>query len=250
MRLSALYSLAKSSFRNPLLEMAKYSPAAEILQVEEVYKSYGANEVLRGVGFAQNRGERIALMGPSGSGKSTLLNCLGGIDRPDRGRILFEEQVLSSLSEREIAAIRRSRVGTVFQSFHLLPTLTARENIVLPLYLQGIPADQSRERVQSLLDETGIAHRADALPGELSGGEQQRVAIARALVGRPVLILADEPTGNLDSRTGHAILDLLQSVCQAHGTALVMVTHDAATIRICHRVLHMLDGRIDRDETV
>lgn len=228
--------------------MPKYDATKEILKVEDVHKGYGPTPVLRGISFVQHSGERIALMGPSGSGKSTLLNCLGGIDRPDRGRIFFEDALLSSMSEQAIAKVRRTCIGTVFQSFHLLPTLTARENISLPLMLQGIGGDEVDQRVQALLRETGIEHRAAAVPGELSGGEQQRVAIARALVGRPSLILADEPTGNLDSSTGHAILDLLESLCEEHQTALVMVTHDEGTTRICHRVLHMLDGRIQREQ--
>ena len=214
------------------------------LQVGKVTKSYGPNPVLRGVSLSLDRGERVALMGPSGSGKSTLLNCVGGIDRPDSGSIQVAGEDLGGLDEDGLCRLRRETVATVFQFFHLLPTLSARENIEFPLQLNAVAAEERGRRVAELLDEVGLARRADAMPHELSGGEMQRVAIARALAIAPRLILADEPTGNLDSATGEAILDLLESVSERHGTAMLLVTHSPQVGRICQRVVEMKDGLI------
>lgn len=212
------------------------------LQVAKVRKSYGHTPVLRGVSFALERGERVALMGPSGSGKSTLLNCIAGIDRPDEGQIDIGGESLAALDEVGLCRLRREMVSTVFQFFHLLPTLSARENIEFPLHLKGVAEPERKVRVEALVEEVGLAHRADAMPHELSGGEMQRVAIARALVIEPRLILADEPTGNLDSATGEAILDLLEALGDRHGTAMLVVTHSAQVTRICRRTLEMKDG--------
>jgi len=214
------------------------------LQVSKVTKSYGEVPVLKGVSFGLAAGERVALMGPSGSGKSTLLNCIGGIDRPDEGTITIEEQSLEGLDENELCRLRRESVSTIFQFFHLLPTLSARENIEFPLQLAGLEGAEREERVAQLIDEVGLSHRADAMPDELSGGEMQRVAIARALSIRPHLILADEPTGNLDTVTGESILDLLAELSDAHGIAMVLVTHSESVTRICQRTLRMQDGVI------
>jgi putative ABC transport system ATP-binding protein len=214
------------------------------LQVSRVTKSYGADPVLRGVSLSLDRGERAALMGPSGSGKSTLLNCIGGIDRPDEGVIEIAGQGLGGLDEDGLCRLRRETVSTVFQFFHLLPTLSARENVEFPMQLTGIPAAERADRVAALIDEVGLAHRAGAMPHELSGGEMQRVAIARALAIRPRLILADEPTGNLDSTTGEAILDLLEAVSEKHGIAMLVVTHSLLVTRICRRTFEMKDGII------
>ncbi|MDF1852269.1 MAG: ABC transporter ATP-binding protein [Verrucomicrobiales bacterium] len=214
------------------------------LQVSKVTKSYGEVPVLKGVSFGLAAGERVALMGPSGSGKSTLLNCIGGIDRSDEGTITIEEQSLEGLDENELCRLRRESVSTIFQFFHLLPTLSARENIEFPLQLAGLEGAEREERVAQLIDEVGLSHRADAMPDELSGGEMQRVAIARALSIRPHLILADEPTGNLDTVTGESILDLLAELSDAHGIAMVLVTHSESVTRICQRTLRMQDGVI------
>ena len=214
------------------------------LQVSKVTKSYGEVPVLKGVSFDLAAGERVALMGPSGSGKSTLLNCIGGIDRPDEGTITIEEQSLEGLDENELCRLRRESVSTIFQFFHLLPALSARENIEFPLQLAGMEGAEREERVAQLIDEVGLSHRADAMPDELSGGEMQRVAIARALSIRPHLILADEPTGNLDTVTGESILDLLAELSDAHGIAMVLVTHSESVTRICQRTLRMQDGVI------
>jgi putative ABC transport system ATP-binding protein len=214
------------------------------LQVSQVIKSYGSTEVLRGVSMSLEPGERVALMGPSGSGKSTLLNCIGGIDRPDAGSIEIAGQPLGGLDEDGLCRMRRETVSTVFQFFHLLPTLTARENIEFPLQLQGVPPRERDRRVRDLIEEVGLSHRAEAMPHELSGGEMQRVAIARALVIEPRLILADEPTGNLDSATGESILDLLATLGDRHGTAMLVVTHSPQVTRICRRTLEMRDGAL------
>jgi putative ABC transport system ATP-binding protein len=215
-----------------------------LLKACQVSKAYGSRAVLRHVSFQLHAGERLALTGPSGSGKTTLLNCLGGVDRPDSGSILLHGQALEQLSGDDLARIRRHRVGTVFQFFHLLPTLTAFENIEFPLQLIGVAPGQRRIRVQSLLERVNLAARAQAFPGQLSGGEMQRVAIARALVHEPDLVLADEPTGNLDSANGEIVLTLLRDLTEETGTALVLVTHSLEATRICHRTIHLRDGAI------
>ncbi|MGJ3243685.1 MAG: ABC transporter ATP-binding protein [Opitutales bacterium] len=215
-----------------------------LLVVERVMRHYGEQPVLRGVDFTVHSGERVALMGPSGSGKTTLLNCLGGIDRPDSGHIRLEGTDLAALAPPDLAKIRRTRLGQVFQFFHLLPTLSAAENVELPLQLNGVPPDERADRVAELLEASGIAQRGHARPAELSGGEMQRVAIARALAARPALILADEPTGNLDSKTGQVILDLLERLSDEFRTAVLLVTHSRAATRICGRTLAMKDGTV------
>jgi putative ABC transport system ATP-binding protein len=215
-----------------------------LLNASGLSKQYGSLRVLDAVDLKLAEGERIALMGPSGAGKSTLLNCLGGIETVDAGTLYFEDHALHMMDEDAIALLRRQRIGTVFQFFHLLPTLSAAENIALPLRLNGMGQSESRERVQSLLREVGLSERAHAFPETLSGGEMQRVAIARALAAEPALLLADEPTGNLDSKTGESILDLIENLCERHRTALVMVTHAEASTRICDRVIHLRDGRV------
>lgn len=218
------------------------------LQVSKVTKSYGENTVLRGVSLSLDSGERAALMGPSGSGKSTLLNCVGGIDRVDSGEILVAGQDLGEMDEENLCRLRRTDVSTVFQFFHLLPTLSARENIAFPLRLVGEPEKDRNVRVSELIEEVGLSHRAEAMPHELSGGEVQRVAIARAIAAKPRLILADEPTGNLDSSTGDSILDLLESISESHDIAMLLVTHSREVTRICDRTLEMKDGRIENGE--
>ncbi len=218
-----------------------------VLQARDVVKRYDGRAVLDGVSLNLAEGERLALVGPSGGGKSTLLNCLGGVDRFDAGSVKFAGQALEDLSAAGLARLRREQIGTVFQFFHLLPTLTAEENIELPLQLLGWPSAQRRERVEALLTRVGVAGRRQARPDKLSGGEMQRVAIARALAPRPRLLLADEPTGSLDSRTGEDILRLLQELTEQAGTALVMVTHSESAAAICSRKLHLRDGRVLED---
>lgn len=200
--------------------------------------------------MAVKAGERVALMGPSGSGKTTLLNCLGGVDRPDRGSVRLLGEAMESLDGGGLARLRRTRIGTVFQFFHLLPTLSAFENVELPLQLVGLPAWERQERVRQLLARVRVDHRSAARPGELSGGEQQRVAIARAMVHRPSLLLADEPTGNLDSANGALVLELLRELSDETGTALVLVTHSSEATAICHRVILLHDGVITDERSI
>ncbi len=215
-----------------------------VLTAKDVAKAYAGRPVLRGVSLELRAGERLALTGPSGSGKSTLLNCLGGVDRPDSGSICFKNQALELMDADGLTEVRRRDIGTIFQFFHLLPTLTAAENVELPLQLNGVARAERTDRVRSLLERVGVAGRSQALPGELSGGEMQRVAIARALAHAPAVLLADEPTGNLDSRNGAIILDLLQELSDETGTALLLVTHSGAATHICHREIHLRDGLI------
>ena len=215
-----------------------------MLKVSKIEKSYGASKVLRGIDFRMEEGERIAIMGPSGSGKSTLLNCIGGIDRPDNGEILFEGQSLTSLSEQELCELRRNKISTIFQFFHLLPTLTARENIEFPMLLNSVSARERNEKVDKLLNAVKIQHRACAFPHELSGGEKQRVAIARSLSMRPKLILADEPTGNLDSKNTDSVLELIENLSKQHGIAMFLVTHNEEVTRICDQTITMNAGMI------
>lgn len=216
----------------------------EALRLDRVTKAYGSRRVLDEVTFVLGRGERVALMGPSGAGKSTLLNCIGGIDRPDAGDILIAGQSLGALDGDGLARLRRRAVTTVFQFFHLLPTLTAAENVAFPLQLLGVERAERERRVAELLAAVRVEHRADAWPDELSGGEMQRVAIARALAPGPDLVLADEPTGNLDSATGDAILELLARLGDERGFALLLVTHSRHAAGICSRSLHLRDGRL------
>jgi ABC-type lipoprotein export system ATPase subunit len=218
--------------------------AAPALAVSAVVKSYGPRRVLDAVSFDVAPGERVALTGPSGSGKTTLLNCLGGVDRPDSGEIRLLGARIDQLDPDALNVLRRERVGTIFQFFHLLPTLSAAENVELPLQLINTPAAERRSRVDTLLARVGLSARAHALPSQLSGGEQQRVAIARALVHRPSLLLADEPTGNLDTANGANILALLRELTDETRTALVLVTHSEEAAAICHRRVRLRDGRV------
>jgi ABC-type lipoprotein export system ATPase subunit len=229
--------------------MSESANSPVLLRATDVHHAYRERAVLAGVSLRIHGGERVALTGPSGSGKTTLLNLLGGVDRPKSGRIEFDGLCLNELDGNGLAALRRRHFGTVFQFFHLLPTLTAAENVELPLQLLGIPAPERRARVAALLDRVGVAHRADAPPGELSGGEMQRIAIARALIHRPRLLLADEPTGNLDSRNGQRILELLRHLSDETGTALVLVTHSPEAAAICHREIRLRDGVIETESS-
>lgn len=223
-------------------------PTDVLLQVQGLQKAYRLGrtwiEVLRGVNLELKRGEFVAVLGASGAGKSTLLHLLGGLDRPDAGRIVFDGRELSGLSERELAEFRNRRVGFVFQSFCLLPELDALENTSLPARLARVPARDADARARLLLERVGLKDRIEHKPLELSGGEQQRVAIARALINSPDLVLADEPTGNLDSRTGAGILDLLEELRREEHITLVVATHDAHVAARADRVMELVDGRL------
>lgn len=218
-----------------------------LVRIDGLRKAYGSQTVLKGVDFELGAHERVAIMGPSGSGKSTLLNCLAGLEEPDAGRIRFMGQDLGTLGEAAVTALRRQSLTSIFQFFHLLPTLSARENVEFPLLLRRDSRDERAAKVAALLEEVGLTHRADALPSELSGGEMQRLAIARALITEPALVLADEPTGSLDSRNSERILDLLRELTERHQTSLLMVTHDTEASSICTRVLQMRDGLLLED---
>jgi ABC-type lipoprotein export system ATPase subunit len=215
-----------------------------VLEVESLTKAYADRPILRGVSFKLEQGERVALLGPSGSGKTTVLNCVGGVNRADSGSVKIADHLLGDLSADGLAQLRRRHIGMVFQFYHLLPTLTAAENIEVPLQLLGVPTSERESRVRELLKRVDIAHRGLSLPGQLSGGEMQRVAIARAVVHRPSLILADEPTGSLDSATGARVLELLAEIVQETKAALLLVTHSAEAVKHCERVLRMQDGQI------
>ncbi|WP_405834302.1 ABC transporter ATP-binding protein [Streptomyces sp. NBC_01176] len=223
-----------------------------MVRVENVHKSYGqgaaAVHALRGVSFDIPRGELIALKGRSGSGKTTLLNIVGGLDVPDRGRVTVAGMNLSELGEDGLLALRRDRIGFVFQSFGLIPILTAAENVGVPMRMRRADVREREERVELLLSLVGLADHAAQRPGELSGGQQQRVAIARALANNPSLLIADEPTGQLDAETGHAVMELLRAVVRSEQVTALVATHDATLLDLADRVLEMRDGEI-REET-
>lgn len=204
----------------------------------------GAVHALRGISASIEAGEFVALMGPSGSGKSTLLNLVGGIDRPTRGSVFIGETETSSLGEAELALVRRRSIGFVFQFFNLIPTLSVAENVEFPLALLAVPAAERRRRVEEVLARVGLAARGRHLPSELSGGEMQRCAIARAIAHRPPLILADEPTGNLDVATGDTILALLGDIHASEQSTIIMATHSERAAKLAGRRLEVVDGRL------
>ncbi|MGE5476926.1 MAG: ABC transporter ATP-binding protein [Bacteroidales bacterium] len=205
----------------------------------------GEVNVLRGVDLCVEAGETVGVVGPSGSGKSTLLMVMAGLERASSGRVAVAGHDLSAMDEDALARFRRSQIGIVFQAFHLVPAMTALENVAVPLELAGVR--DAFARAEEELRQVGLAHRLDHYPGQLSGGEQQRVALARAFVARPRLLLADEPTGNLDQGTGRTIVELLFDLHDRHGTTLVLVTHDPALAARCRRVVRVEDGRIAAD---
>ncbi len=219
-----------------------------IIQVEAVRKQYRLGQVtveaLAGVDFAVNEGEFVAIMGPSGSGKSTLLHLLGGLDQPTNGEVTLAGKRLSVLKDDAITLVRRRNVGFIFQFYNLVPTLTAEENIALPLIIDGKRVSAHQARIDQLLNLVGIADRRHHKPDQLSGGQQQRVAIARAFVMQPSIVLADEPTGNLDSKSGDDVLTLLRRSCDEFGQTIIMVTHDPKAASYADRVVFLKDGRI------
>ncbi|WP_251095267.1 ABC transporter ATP-binding protein [Streptomyces sp. Caat 7-52] len=219
-----------------------------MVRVEDVHKSYGrgaaAVHALRGVSFEVPRGELVALKGRSGSGKTTLLNIVGGLDTADRGGVEVDGLRLGELGESELLRLRRDRIGFVFQSFGLIPILSAAENVGVPLRLRRADPREREERVGLLLSLVGLAGHAAQRPGELSGGQQQRVAIARALANRPALLIADEPTGQLDAETGHAVMELLRAVVHSEQVTALVATHDATLLDLADRVLELRDGEV------
>ncbi|MEU1438309.1 ABC transporter ATP-binding protein [Streptomyces sp. NPDC005775] len=219
-----------------------------MVRIEDLHRSHGSGagavHALRGVSFEVPRGELVALKGRSGSGKTTLLNLVGGLDTPDSGRITVDGTDLSSLGENGLLELRRDRIGFIFQSFGLIPILTAAENVGVPMRLRKADPREREERVSLLLSLVGLADHAAQRPGELSGGQQQRVAIARALANRPALLIADEPTGQLDAETGLAVMQLLRAVVRGEGVTALVATHDAQLLGLADRVLELRDGHI------
>lgn len=224
------------------------TPAVRLRDVRKTYHGRGEPvEAVSGISLTLPRGSFTAIMGPSGSGKSTLMHLIGSLDEPTRGTISVDGQEISSLSEREMAKVRATTIGFVFQSFHLLPRLTARQNVALPLVFQGESRHTRIERAEELLERVGLGDRADHRPSELSGGQRQRVAIARALANRPSLLLADEPTGDVDTETGDRILSLFTRL-HADGNTILMVTHDRRVAEHAEQIIHLQDGVLVRTE--
>ena len=217
-----------------------------IIRFKNVYKYYYTGDekvtALSGVSLEFQKGDFVSIMGPSGGGKTTFLNCLGGLDFPDQGEIYLNDRLLNNLSDKELTKLRRKEIGFVFQFFNLMPTLTVQENVELPLLISRSARTESKQ-VQSLLNYVGLLHRAKSFPAELSGGEMQRVAIARALVHRPSIVLADEPTGNLDSENGIKILELMSKACTDFKTTVVMATHNSQIADYGNRHFEIRDGK-------
>jgi len=234
-----------------VVEEGAPAPAQQgtVVQARDVVRRYGEGETavdaLRGVSLTVHAGELVAVMGPSGSGKSTLMHILAGLDKPTSGTVTIAGQEITQLFDRQLTLLRRQHIGFVFQFFNLLPMLTAEENVVLPLSIAGI--EPEKQWIDDLLERIGIADRRTHRPSELSGGQQQRVALARSLVTRPTILFADEPTGNLDSKTSGEILELLRDSVNAYGQTMVMVTHEPRAAAIADRVLFLADGLIVRE---
>lgn len=227
--------------------------SSEIINIEEVYKIYQiGNQIVRalnGVSTSINRNEYVALMGPSGSGKSTLMNILGCLDIPSKGNYFLNGTNVSRLVDNELAEIRNKEIGFVFQTFNLLPRYTTLDNVALPLVYAGMSKKRRNERAAEVLEMVGLADRMDHKPNELSGGQRQRVAVARALVNNPSIILADEPTGNLDTKTSHEIMGLFDEI-HAKGNTVIMVTHEEDIAKFSQRIIRLRDGKIENDERV
>ena len=224
-----------------------------LIQIKDLIKNYTTEEVvtpvLRGLNFTVEKGEFIAIMGPSGSGKSTLMHILGFLDSLTSGDYIFGDRSLGTMTDDELARMRGSKVGFVFQAFHLLPRLSAVENVALPLMYSTVPKEKRYKRAAELLTSVGLAHRLEHTPNQLSGGEKQRVAIARALVNEPEIIFADEPTGNLDSKSGAQVMKILQGL-NDEGHTIILVTHERTTAEHAKRILNIKDGLITSDEVV
>jgi putative ABC transport system ATP-binding protein len=222
-----------------------------LIETRDLWKTYvmGSEEIhaLRGVSIQIERGEYVAIMGPSGSGKSTLMNLIGCLDTPSQGTYLLNGKQVGTMNDNELARIRNEEIGFVFQTFNLLPRASALQNVELPLVYAGVPSRERQERARAALQKVELGERMAHRPNELSGGQRQRVAIARALVNNPSILLADEPTGNLDSKTGNEIMALFARLHQA-GNTIVLVTHESDVAAFAHRVIHVRDGQVEKDE--
>jgi putative ABC transport system ATP-binding protein len=221
-----------------------------LIETVDLWKTYvmGSEEIhaLRGVSVQLERGEYVAIMGPSGSGKSTLMNLIGCLDTPSRGSYLLNGKQVSEMSDNELARIRNEEIGFVFQTFNLLPRASALRNVELPLVYAGVPAKERERRAREALERVELSGRTGHRPNELSGGQRQRVAVARALVNNPSILLADEPTGNLDSKTGYEIMALFDRL-HAAGNTIILVTHEADVAKLAHRTIHIRDGKVEKD---
>lgn len=219
-----------------------------VVRTANLRKEYRLGKVvvpaLRGVNIELRRGEFVAVLGPSGSGKTTLLNLIGALDKPTNGRVYINGEDLTAMSEKELTRLRRNKIGFIFQFYNLIPVLTAFENIELPMIIAGVPTEEAIQRTQQLLQSVGLLNRARHRPDELSGGEQQRVAIARAVANQPAVVLADEPTGDLDTATGNEVMKILWEMSKQEKTTVIVATHDPAIVKIADKVLEMRDGRI------
>lgn len=219
-----------------------------MIQIENLVKSYDIDEreieVLKGINLSIDQGKFVSIQGPSGSGKSTLLNMMGGIDRPSSGQIIVNNRNIAQFNDEEMAHYRNKEIGFVFQAFHLEPTYTALENVILPMVFAGVDKKERETRAHQVLDEVGLKDRKDHKPTKLSGGEKQRVCIARAIVNNPGLLLADEPTGNLDTKTGQVIIDLLKRLNQEKDYTIVMVTHDLRVAEQTDGIINLKDGKM------
>ncbi len=222
---------------------------SKLLDVQDLFKEYASGSqrltILSGLSLAAEPGEMIGITGVSGSGKSTLLHLIGGMDRPDKGCVRILDHDILTLAPPELSDFRNRTIGFMFQFHHLLPEFTALENVMMPLLIRGVSAPEATERSGALLQDVGLAERAHHRPGELSGGEQQRVALARALVGRPCLLLADEPTGNVDPKTGQAIGELFRELHAKHGLTSIIVTHNPQLAHLCSRVCRLEQGKLN-----
>ena len=224
----------------------------ELIKVEQLFKSYGNGtkqiEVLKGIDLSFYQGERVSIVGASGVGKTTLLHILGALDHPTSGTVLFEGRDIFTLNEKELALFRNRQIGFVFQLHHLLPEFNALENTMMPCLIQGMSKKEGYSRAEAILSQVGLKDRLSHKPGELSGGEQQRVAVARALVLEPKVLLADEPTGNLDTQTGESVFDLLQELNEIRGVTLIVVTHNLELASRMSRQIHLVDGKTVKSE--
>ena len=223
----------------------------DIVQCKDINKTYQQGRVevhaLKGVDLSIKKGGFVALAGPSGSGKTTLLNIIGGLDSADTGSVVVDGLSLSQMSQSQLAGLRLRKIGFVFQAYNLIPVLSALENVEFVMLLQGVPASDRRERARAILDDVGLEDKYDRRPAELSGGQQQRVAVARAIVSDPSIVLADEPTANLDSKTGKGLLEMMQEMNEKKKVTFVFSTHDQMVMDYARRLVHIRDGRIDED---